>query len=291
MGRTLDKTLATLTLADCFKYLSESLDKKVKPLVDGWGKFSLRTLLIDWHRKNQELLSRVHTKKDAILTKGNTILQGVHSKKGEILSNVHEKSEELLAKKKHIIANVQEKGEEILAKKKHIIANAQEKGEELLAKKKQVLIDAHHNSEQFIGDVLDEAKQKIADIKSHHDDELLRRKRETEDLESLANLLLDEARIQDLANEIDTKMVDEVDAQDAPLYAAYAKPQVVHAKPAPAAEPIEYYTLPELAGQLFGWVRENLSIYRLLRRSAVVSAWMSESSAAPITYLFTYLNI
>lgn len=262
MGRVLDK----LTLTDCIKFLSESLDKNVKPLIDGWGKFSLRNLLVDWKRRNIELLSKVHDKGEAIISnvhrKGNEIFEGAHNKKEEIISNVHEKGEELLTKKKQIISSVQDKGEELLAKKKQILSNV------------------HHTGEDFVEDVVDGAKKKIAELtshvdsikqKPHHDEADLsfsRRRRATENLEALADLLENEARIQDL-NEVDTKIVHDLEGLDIafPALVAPLKPVV-----AAIDDAVEYYTLPELGRQILSWARENLSLRRLLRRPVVVSA-------------------
>lgn len=240
------------------RFLTESLDKNVKPLVASLGKFSLRNLLVDWNRRNKEILNSVHTKGEAIISgvhqKGSEIFKGAHNTKEEIISTVHEKGEELLTKKKQIISSVQGKGEELLAKKKQIISNVHEKGEELLAKKKQALNEVHHQGEHLIEEVLDGAKKTIAkltpdleELKKPLYDETLRRKRETENLE--ADLLENEAVMQEL-NEVDTKMFHDVEpsANDVP----YKKPAIVQKKPVIKPE-LEYYTLPEIAGQFLQW--------------------------------------
>lgn len=289
----LDKTLAKVTFADCIKFLSESLDKNVKPLIDGWGKFSLRNLLVDWQNRKHEIIANAQRKGEELLTKkkhllssvqdkGNELLQNANEKKDELMSNVHDKGEELLTKKKHIIASVQDKGEELLTKKKHIISSVQDKGEELLTKKKQMLSNVHHTGEHFIEEVLDEAKKKIAvltpdfdlDIKKPHHDQSGRRKRATDDLEALANLLENEGRNQEL-NEVDTKMASEGDDYDVPSYPTYiTNPASSHSKPAliAAAVESEQYTLTELASLLVQYVRETFSLRRLLRRPTVTSA-------------------
>lgn len=294
MGRVLDAALAKVTFADCIKFLSESLDKNVKPFVDGWGRFSLRNLINDWKQRKHEIISNVHNKGEAIVSdvhrKKSQLLKGANLKKEEIISNVHEKGEELLSKKKHIISEVQDKGEELLAKKKHIISNVQDKGEELLTKKKQIISDVQdkgeelltkkkqlisnvqHTGEHFIEEVLDEAKKKISglEIKKPHFDESARRKRDTEsELAALADLLQNEGRIQEL-NEVDTKMASEGDAYDV-SYPSFTKPALN--KPAIiAAVESEQYTLSELATLLFKYVRENFSLRRLLRQPVVTSA-------------------
>lgn len=249
--------LDKLTIADCIKFLSESLDKKVKPLVDGWGKFSLRAVLLDWKRRNHDMFAKVHNQGEAIISdvhrQGSAIIKGAHHKKEQIISSVQDKGEELLYKKKQIISNVQDKGEELLAKKKQMISNAQ------------------HTGEQLIGEVLHEAKKKIAVLTPHNEGDLSfsRKRRETEDLEALADLLENEGRIQDL-NEVDTKMVNEVDAHDFP-YNANIKPSIPVIALEPP-QPNEYYSLSELSRQLFQWVRERLNLRRFLRSPLVVSA-------------------
>lgn len=276
MGRVLDAALAKVTFADCIKFLSESLDKNVKPFVDGWGRFSLRNLINDWKQRKHEIISNVHNKGEAIITdvhrKGGQLLKGANLKKEEIISNVHDKGEELLSKKKNIISNVQEKGEELLTKKKQIISNVQDKGEELLTKKKQLISNVQHTGEHFIEEVLDEAKRKISalEIQKAHYDESVRRKRDTEsELAALADLLQNEGRIQEL-NEVDTKMASEADAYDV-SYPSYIKPALNKPAIIEAVES-EQYTLSELATLLFKYVRENFSLRRLLRRPVVTSA-------------------
>lgn len=228
----------------------------MKPLVDGLGKFSLRNLLVDWNRRHHEILSKVQNKGEAIISdahrKGSEFIKVAHNKKEEIISSVHDKGEGLLIKKKQIISSVQDKGEELLSKKKELIEKV------------------HHTGEAFIGDVLDGAKKNIVglthelEVNIPHHDEAARRKRDTKELEALADLLEDAARIEDL-NEIDTKMASDVDPHDVE---AYLKPS----KPVVALVESEYYSLSELARQLIQWVRQNLSLRRILRQPTVISA-------------------
>lgn len=245
-------------------YLSDSLNKNVKPLVDGWGKFNLRSLIVDWNRRNQAL---VHSVKH----KGEELIEDVHSKGHAIIKGVKDKKEE-------------------------IVSAVQDKGEELFSKKKQVLSEIHNKGEHIIDEVLEGAKKKIAVLKPepeivHHqkpyyrdaaeetsqlsDSEMARRKRETEELaEGVADAV--KTFEQDPAlNEIDTKMADEVDSHDVyPSYISpssgngyYKKPAVISTKPEP-----EYYTVNELGSMFVRWIRHNLSLRRLLRRPSVTSA-------------------
>lgn len=253
MARVLDHSLSKITLADCMRFLSESVNKKVKPLVDGFGKFNLRNLIIDWNRRNQEMLSNVQHQGEAILSKGQEIIKDAHDKKGELISAVQDRGEQLLAKKKQVLTTVHHKGQEV-------IANIQNTGE------------------QLIEDVVEGAKKKISvltpDLKKPHffrDGEqpvdALRRKRDADalqTLEALEEVMEDEARLEEL-NEVDTKMATEVEAHDA--FPNYIK-AVTKAPIKPLVDP-EYYTLGELSHMLFRWVRKNLPFQGLIRRPSV----------------------
>lgn len=266
----LDHSLSKITLADCMKFLSDSMNKNVKPLVDGWGKFSLRNLLVDWNRRNQEMLSNVQHQGEAIISKGHEIIKDAHVKKEEL------------------IAAVQDKGEDLLAKKKQVLANVHHRGQELMG-------NIHNTGEHLIEGVLEGAKKKISVLtpdvlvhkKPHYDegvdnsglDAFGRRKRDAEpteivDAAAVVDPLVasDSPRFEEL-NEIDTKMSTEHDAayQSSYVFNSHPKPVVA----VPVATPVqEYFSLGELSQLFFKWVRTNLTnLPRLyLRRPSVTSA-------------------
>lgn len=287
VGRVLDRTLSSITLADCMKFLTESMNKNVQPLVDGWGKFSLRNLLIEMNRRNQELLANVQNQGAAVIsnvqTKGQEILKTAQIKRQEIISNVQDRGEELLATKKKLITDVQNRGQAV-------ISNIQNTGE------------------KFIGDVVDGAKKKIAftepivialdkrrplyddavEPEKQHESGFVfsRKKRDTENLEAVADPLEGEGRFQDLELLLDTKMAqNEVDAHDAP---AYIKTNSVYTPPPPPPQPplgslkpvvvvvphqpTEYYTLPELTDLFIKWIRSNFTFRRRLWPAAAVTS-------------------
>lgn len=242
------------------------MNKNVKPLVDGWGKFSLRNLLVDWNRRNHEMLSNVQHQGEAIISKGHEIIKDAHEKKEELIAAVQDKGEDLLAKKKHVLASVHHRGQEVMA-------NIHNTGEQLIeGAKKQISV--------LTPDVLIHKKP-------HYDegadnpgqlDAFGRRKRDAESTETIdaAAAVVDpevdneSLRFEEL-NEIHTKMSTEHDAayQNSYVYNSHRKPVVVSPPPVQ-----EYFSLGELSQLFFKWVRSNLTNFpRLyLRRPSVTSA-------------------
>lgn len=290
VGRVMDRTLASITLADCMKFLGESMNNNVKPFVDGWGKFSLRNLLIEMNRRNQELLANVQNQGAAVISnvqnKGQEIIKTAQIKRQEIITNVQDRGEELLATKKKLITDAHNRGQAV-------ISNIQNTGEKIIggvvdgAKKTiagltpPVVIGLHKKNKPLY----DEVNVIVPEEQQHESTGFVfsRRKRDTEDLEAIPDPLEGEGRFQDLELLLDTKMAtNEVDAHDAPASSsAYIKSNSIYTptspKPVvvvvpPHQEEPEYYTLPELTDLFIKWVRTNFTFRRRLWPAAAVTS-------------------